>query len=100
MASLEDTDGRSATVDVTRVEAEFKKDKVPVKSNFTRSRNKLLLLIEEQELPSRRELRDACQKMDSCLELAMDVLINFSDFYIKIEEMQKKQACIERDGKD
>ena len=28
MASSEDTDGRSATVDVTTLEAEFKKDKV------------------------------------------------------------------------
>ena len=59
MASSEDTDGRSTTVDVTRLEAEFKKDKARAKSNFTRSRNKLFLLIEEQELPSRREVRDA-----------------------------------------
>ena len=27
--------------------------------------------------------------MDSCSELAIDVLTNFSEFYIKIEEMQK-----------
>ena len=91
MASSEDTDGRSATVDVTRLEAEFKKDKARVKSNLTRSRNKLLILIEKQELPSRREVRDACQKMDSCLELAMDVLTNFWNFISKLRKCRK--AC-------
>lgn len=50
----------------------------------------MILLLEEQELPSRREVRDASWKMDSCSELAMGVLTNFSEFYIKIDEMQKR----------
>ena len=44
MAQSEDTDGRRATVDFARIKTEFKKDKARAKSNFTRSRNKLLLL--------------------------------------------------------
>ena len=51
------------------------------KSNFTRSRNNLLLLVEEQYMPSRRAVKEACRKMNSCLELVMEVLTNFSDFY-------------------
>ena len=46
-------------------------------------------MVEKQELPSRREVRVACQKIDSFSELAMDVLTNLSEFYIEIEEMQK-----------
>ena len=89
MASSENTDSRSATVDVTRLEAEYKKDKARAKSNFSRSSNQLLSLLKQQELPSRREVQDSCRKMDSCSELAMDVLTNFSEFYIKTVEMQK-----------
>lgn len=47
MASSENTDSRGEIVDVVRLETEFKKDKARAKSNFTRSRNKLLLLFEE-----------------------------------------------------
>ena len=77
MASSENTDSRSATVDVTRLEAEYKKEKARSKSNFSRSRNQLLSLLEQQELPSRRKVQDSCRNMDSCSELAMDVLTIF-----------------------
>ena len=40
-------------------------------------------------MPSRREVKEACKKMDSCMELGMDVLSKFSDFYIKHQEFQR-----------
>ena len=40
-------------------------------------------------MPSRRDVLDACRKMDSCSEIATDVLMNFAEFYIRIGEVQK-----------
>ena len=88
MASSENTDGRSAAVDVTKLEAEYK-DKARANSNFSCAKNKLLSLLEQQELPSRREVQDACRRMETCSELAIDVLTNVSEFYIRNNEIQK-----------
>ena len=79
----------TTTVDVTRLEAEYKKDKARVKSNFSRARGKITSLLEDEALPSRRDVLDACRKMDSCSEIATDVLTNFAEFYIRIGEVQK-----------
>ena len=76
---------------------ESKKDKVRAKSNFTQSRNKLLLLVNEEDMPSHRGVQVACQNMDNCKEIAMEskkisndqVLTKFSDFYIENQEFQK-----------
>ena len=64
------------------------------KIHFTRSRNNLLLLVEEQDMPSRRAVKEACRKVNSCLELVMEVLTNFSDFYTRNGEVQKNKILI------
>ena len=46
-------------------------------------------LLEETEQPSRREVLDARRKMDSCSEIATDILISFAEFYIRMDEIQK-----------
>ena len=89
MASSENTDGLSSAENIVKLEAEYKKDKARVKSSFSRAKNRLIGLLEQQELPSCNEVQDACRRMDSCAELATDVLTNFSEFYIRINEMQK-----------
>lgn len=70
------TDKHHEIVEIARLETEVKNDKARAKSRFTGSRNKFLLLFEEQELPSRRRGRDACQKMDTCKELVMEITQN------------------------
>ena len=85
-------------VDFAPLENEFKKDKCRTKSNFTRSRTKLSDLLEENATFNRREIKDARKRMETCLELVMDVLTNFSDFYTKYGEHQKKQTDSQRDG--
>lgn len=97
MASTEygiDVETRGNIVDAVRMEMEFKKDKARTKSNFTRSRNKLLLLVDEQDMPSRRGVRVAWQNMDNCMEMAMEVLTKFTDFYIENQEFQKGKMVI------
>lgn len=97
MASSENginIESRGNFVDVAGLETEFKKDKSRAKSNFTRSRNKLLLLVEDHDLPSRHEVKEAYKKMDSCMEIVMEVLSNFSDFYTKNKELQKCKMVV------
>ena len=89
MASSENTDGRSSAENIVKLEAEYKKDKVRVRSSFSWAKNRLIGLLDQQELPRRNEVQDACRRMDSCAELATDVLKTFSEFYIRINEMQK-----------
>ena len=88
------TEDRGNTIDFAGLETEFKKDKARAKSNFTRSRNKLLILFEQEDIPSRREVRNACHSMDTCLEIVMGVLSNISDFYTKYIELQKKRLVV------
>ena len=72
------------------MEVQFKKDKTRVKSNFTRSRNELLNLLDQDDFPCRKEVCQACQNMDTCQAIAIEVLTHFSDFYTKNGEKQKK----------
>lgn len=76
------TDGRSGTVDVTRLESEYMKDKARAKSNFSCSRNLLLSLLEH--LP---------EKKDMCLELAIDFLKNLSESISKLTRCRKTCGC-------
>ena len=85
---------RERNVDVARLEMEFKKDKCRGKSNFTRARNKLLSLMDNHEGPSHRAIEEACRKMDSCMDIVLEVLYNFSDFYLKNNDLQKNQKIV------
>ena len=69
-----------ALCDLEEMEVQFKKDKTPMKSNFTRSRNKLLDLLDQDELPCRKDVRKARQNMDTCQAIAIDVLTVFPTF--------------------
>ena len=53
-------------VDVTQIENGFKKDKARAKSNFTRSQNRLLLLLEEQDTDSCISVIEARKRLESC----------------------------------
>ena len=85
---------RGNIIDVAGLEIQHKKDKARTKANFTRARNSLLMLLEQQDLPSRREVKVACDKMDGCMDLVMKVLANFSDYYIQNSNLQKGQRIV------
>ena len=88
MASFENRDYRS-TVSSEQLEAEYMKDKAQAQANLGWCKNKLVLLLTEQEPQIRRAVLDACGKMDSLSELATDILTPFAEFYISIDEVQK-----------
>ena len=85
---------RGNIVDVARIEPQFKKDKSRTKASLTRARTSLLLLLEDCDLPSRREVRDACKKMDSCMEIVMTVLSNLSNFCIRNGDLLKGERVV------
>ena len=84
----------NVNVDVTQIENGFKKDKARAKSNFTRSQNRLLLLLEEQDTDSRISIIEARKKLEGCLEIALDILKNFSDFYTRQKEHKKCERIV------
>ena len=83
MSNRENVDCRDRSFDVAMLEAEFRKDKAKGKSNFTRSLNNLLLIADSKNLPCRSEVYDACHSMDLCMEIVIELLSNFTSFYIK-----------------
>ena len=88
------TSGNSVTSNIAEQETDLKKQKSRAKYSFTRARNKLLFWLEEQELPSRREVKEICQKMDSYLETAIDVMTKLSDFFFKSKQMDSGRKVV------
>ena len=85
---------RIKNVDVARFKMKFKKDKRRGQSNFTRARNKLLSLIDNHEGPSHPAIEEACRKMDSWIDIVLEVLYNFSDFYQENNDQQKSKKLV------
>ena len=79
----------TGTIDAfTDLEAELKREKFRTKSSFTRIKSKVLFLIDQSENPGYRKIQDACIKMYSTVESAMDVMTRLSEFFRKIKEKQ------------
>ena len=87
-------DSTGTTGDFTDMEASLKREKARAKSNFTRLKNKVLFIIEQRELPSHQEIQDACSRMDSSMESAMDVMTSLSELYTKYKEKGKNDKVI------
>ena len=94
MSNRENVDRRDRSFDVALLEAEFRKDKAKGKSNFTRSLNNVLLIADSKNLPCRSEVCDACHSMNLCMEIVMELLSNFTSFYIKNKELQKAYVVV------
>ena len=71
---------------LTDLEAELKREKFRAKSSFTWIKNKVLFLIDQPEKPGYREIQEACNKMDSAIESAMDVMTRLLNFSGKISK--------------
>lgn len=76
------------------LETLLKREKARTKSNFTRSKNKVLFLIKKQELPSHGEIEDACSRLDIAMESAMDAMTSLSDIYMKNKETEKSKKVV------
>ena len=75
--------------DFTGKEAALKLEKSRAKSRFTRIKHKLLFLVESEDIGTSREVQEACNKLDDCLEIALDVMARLSGLYTKIKKRKK-----------
>ena len=76
------------------METSLKREKARTKSNFTRSRNKMLFLIEKHELPNRGEIEDACSRLDNAMDSAMDAMTSLSDLYMKNKDLENSKKVV------
>ena len=67
----------------------MKLEKSHAKFSFTRIKNKLLFLVENEDIGTSREVQEACNKLDNCLEKALDVMARISGLYTKNKEKEK-----------
>ena len=78
----EDGIGRGQDVEDLEESLEsLKQEKAKAKSAFTRARKQLLELVEEMDLPSRRQVRDGQAKLDNTQEKALKIMIALSMHY-------------------
>ena len=81
-ARTEDGIGRREEVEDLEESLEsLKQEKAKAKSAFTRARKQLLELVEEMDLPSRRQVRDGQAKLDSTQDRALKIMIALSEHY-------------------
>ena len=75
--------------DFTDKEAALKLEKSHAKSSFTRIKNKLLFLVKSVDIGTCHEVQEACNKLDNCLDEALDVMARLSGLYTKNKEKEK-----------
>ena len=75
-------------IEAKRLEVQHRKEKARSKANFTCTRNSLLLLLKELNNPNCHEVRAICKKMNGSMEEVMEVLSNFTEFYLKNGQLQ------------
>ena len=73
---------------------EIKQTKSRSKAVFTRDRNCLVRLLEE-DLPSRRKVRELLEKMNEKYGKYLEDLTNLSDYYSKIGDRKKANSIMD-----
>ena len=96
-SKLIDTIECSGSVAVTDIENGFKKDKIRAKANFTRTQSVLLSLIDDNS-SSRCQVIEARKRLGSCLEIVLDILYIFSDFYTGQKEHKQCDRILSEMG--
>ena len=70
---------------------ELKQLKSRAKSAFTRSRHQQLQLLEEEDFPSRRQVRNAQRNLNAKQETAMEILARLSDEYCHLNDRNSRK---------
>ena len=75
-------------------ETRLMKCKVKALSNFALARNRLIQLLDEQDLPSRNDVKSACQNLDLSLETSMEVLDKLTELSIDSKQLAKATKIV------
>ena len=84
--AVNDTSSNVAT-NIKQQIQELKRQKARKKSAFTKARRAMLILLDE-DLPSRREIRSQQQKVEDCQEKAMSVMETLIDMYTAVGDQE------------
>ena len=87
-------DDENGISDENERELSLKCEKARSKTNFTRTWNKLLFLVEKQRLPSNREIEDVCERMDTAMDSAMDEMTSLSKLYMNNKDKENRKKVI------
>ena len=89
--------GEAVGEEEERIES-LRQQKAKDKSAFTRIKNKLLSLPDEEDYPSRREVKAACQKLCEVQEGTMSTMEELSqEYFISKEKKKRKKLTGEMD---
>ena len=90
--AVSDTSSNVATNIKQQIE-ELKRQKARKKSAFTKARRAMLILLDE-DLPSRSEIRSQQQKVEDCQEKAMSVMETLIDMYTAIGDQESSKRSM------
>ena len=79
--SVDGEHGEAVNEEEERIES-LRQQKAKDKSAFTRIKNKLLSLLDEEDHPSRREVNGAYQKLCEVQERTMSTMVELSQEYL------------------
>ena len=88
--SVDDDHGEAVEEEEECIES-LRQQKAKDKSAFTRIKNKLLSLLDEDDHPSRREVKAACQKLCEVQERTMSTMEELSQEYLSSKEKEKQK---------
>ena len=74
---------------------DFKQDKPTQKLSFTRIKNKLLGMLDDQDYPSRREIKKICHQLSDAQERAMETMHRLSMEYALLKDREKREKVVE-----
>ena len=93
-----DDGGEEATSgEIEELIEDFKQDKVRQKSSFTQIKNKLLRMLDEQDYPSRREIKEIRHQLSNAQERAMETMHRhrLSMEYPLLKDREKRKKVVE-----
>ena len=85
------TDRVGSKDEYTEKEAKLRREKGRAKYNLTRAQNKLSSILGEPELSSSRTVQDACSSLDTCMDIAMQVITSLSELYSSVKDFEKER---------
>jgi len=88
--SVDGKHGKAMDEEEDRIES-LKQQKAKDKSAFTRIKNKLLSLLDEEDYPSWWEVKAVCQKLCEVQERTMSTMEELSQEYLSSKEKEKRK---------
>ena len=82
--------GRRSHEGEERIE-DLKQENSRAKLSFTRVTNKLLRLVDEEDYPSRRQVRELCKQLSEVQEHAMETMSKLSEECCRLKEREKRK---------